>query len=224
MPRIARIVVPEEPHHMIQRGNRRLPTFFCEDDYCRYLDLLRERCEEHAVEVWAYCLMTNHVHLILVPATESGLRLALGQTHKRYTTHINKREGWTGHLWQARFSSYAMDEAHLLAAARYIELNPVRAGIVGDPSEYKWSSAKVHLAAKDDLVVKVAPLLSRIPNWKSFLSDSISPEDQEAIQKHSRTGRPLGDKAFFDRLQCVLGKDVRPKKPGPKKRDRWLSP
>ncbi len=172
------------------------------------------------MEVWAYCLMTNHVHLILVPATESGLRLALGQTHKRYTAHINKREGWTGHLWQARFASYVMDEAHLLAAARYIELNPVRAGMVGDPSEYKWSSARAHLATKDDLVVKVAPLLSRIPNWKSFLSDSISPEDQEAIQKHSRTGRPLGDKAFFDRLQRVLGKDVRPQKPGPKKKDR----
>lgn len=157
MPRIARIVVPGEPHHVVQRGNRRLPTFFCDDDYCRYLELLRSWCENHSVEVWAYCLMTNHVHLILVPATESGLRLALGETHKRYTAHINRREGWTGHLWQGRFSSYAMDEGYLLAAARYIELNPVRAGMVQDPYAYKWSSARAHLTAKDDLVVKVAP-------------------------------------------------------------------
>lgn len=216
MPRIARIVVPGEPHHVIQRGNRRLPTFFCDDDYCRYLDLLREWCEKSSVEVWAYCLMTNHVHLVLTPATESGLRMVLGETHKRYTTRINKREGWTGHLWQGRFSSYAMDETYLLAAVRYIELNPVRAGMVKDPSQYKWSSAQAHLNGRDDHLVKVAPLLSLVRNWSGFLSEPGYVEEQEKIEKHSRTGRPLGGMAFFDRLQQVLGRDVRPRKPGPK--------
>lgn len=217
MPRIPRIVVPGEPHHVIQRGNRRLPTFFCDDDYRYYLEGLRTFCDKFSVEVWAYCLMTNHVHLVLVPATESGLRLALGEAHKRYTVHINSREGWTGHLWQGRFSSYAMDESYLLATARYIELNPVRAGMVKDPADYTWSSAQAHLNKKDDLLVKVAPLLSKVPDWRTFLSEPESLEEQNAIKKHGRTGRPLGDSAFFDRLQKLLGKDVRPQKPGPKK-------
>ena len=216
MPRIPRIVVPGEPHHVIQRGNRRLPTFFCEDDYCFYLEWLHTCCEKYAVKIWAYCLMTNHVHLILVPAKESGLRLALGEAHKRYTAYINKRERWTGHLWQGRFSSYPMDEAYLLAAARYVELNPVRADIVKCPCEYKWSSARAHVKGEDDQFVDVAPLLSLVPDWESFLTGADSAEMQEHIKKHSRTGRPLGSNAFFDRLQQVLGKDVRPQKPGPK--------
>lgn len=218
MPRIARIVVPRGPHHVIQRGNRRLPTFFCDDDYRYYLEGLRTWCDKYSVEVWAYCLMTNHVHLILVPETESGLRLALGEAHKRYTVRINKREGWTGHLWQGRFSSFAMDERYLLAAARYIELNPVRAGMVKDAAEYKWSSAQAHLNKKDDLLVKVDPLLSLVSDWRSFLSDTVDTDEQEKIKRHSRTGRPLGSETFFNRLQAVLGKDVRPKKPGPKKK------
>ncbi len=162
--------------------------------------------------------MTNHVHLVLVPATESGLRLALGEAHKRYTVHINRREGWTGRLWQGRFSSYAMDESYLLAAARYIELNPVRAHMVKEPAEYKWSSARAHLKGEDDMLVKVAPLLSRVPDWKIFLAEAVSVKEKENIDKHGRTGRPLGNNAFFDRLHKILGKDVRPQKPGPKKK------
>ncbi|MEF2230472.1 MAG: transposase [Pseudodesulfovibrio sp.] len=217
MTRIARIVVPGEPHHVVQRGNRRLPTFFCEADYRLYLKLVGERCAKHSVAVWCYCLMTNHVHLIAVPETESGLRLAFGEAHRRYSLHVNQREGWTGHLWQDRFSSCAMDEPHVLAAARYIERNPVRAGMVAHPADYPWSSAKAHLRGKDDALVKAGPLLSLVPDWRGFIDAKDAPDDLDALRKHERTGRPLGDSAFFDRLQASTGADMRPKRPGPKK-------
>src|SRR3989337_4593233 len=129
MARLARVVAPGLPHHLTQRGNRRQETFFCEEDYRTYIRLVAEWCREYKVDVWAYCLMPNHVHMIVVPETENGLRRAIGEAHRLYTRHINFREGWRGHLWQGRFASYPMEENHLLATARYVELNPVRAGL-----------------------------------------------------------------------------------------------
>jgi len=124
MARIARVVAPGLPHHVTQRGNRRQQTFFCDDDYRAYLELMAQWCSRCAVEIWAYCLMPNHVHLIAVPESKDGLRSAIGEAHRRYTRRINFREGWRGHLWQGRFASYTMEERYLLAAARYIEMNP----------------------------------------------------------------------------------------------------
>lgn len=114
------------------------------------------------VKVWAYCLMPNHVHLIVVPRSEDGLRKAIGEAHRRYTRHINFREKWRGHLWQGRFSSFPMDEAYLLTAARYVELNPVRARLVQNPSDYPWSSTQAHISRKNDILVKTSPLLTRV--------------------------------------------------------------
>ena len=148
MPRIARAVAVGIPHHVTQRGNRRQPTFFCEDDYENYLSLIAEWCLRWGVDIWAYCLMPNHVHLIAVPSSEDGLRRAIGEAHRRYTRAVNFREGWRGHLWQGRFSSHAMEERYLLTAVRYIELNPVRAALVQKPEEYRWSSAAAHLEAR----------------------------------------------------------------------------
>ena len=110
MARIARVVAPGLPHHITQRGNRRQATFFGADDYQAYRALMREWCEYWKVEVWAYCLMPNHVHLIAVPPSEDGLRRAMGEAHRRYTRRVNFREGWRGHLWQGRFASYPLDE------------------------------------------------------------------------------------------------------------------
>ena len=129
MARLARVVIPGMPHHITQRGNRRQPTFFCEEDYAAYLELMGQWCKERGVAVWAYCLMPNHVHLIAVPKSEDGLRRAIGKAHRRYTRRVNFREQWRGHLWQGRFASFVLDEPYLLAAARYVELNPVRAGL-----------------------------------------------------------------------------------------------
>ena len=136
MARLARVVVPGMPHHVTQRGNRRQETFFRDDDYQAYLELMAEFCGQHGVEVWGYCLMPNHVHLIAVPKSEDGLRRAIGEAHRRYTRRINFREGWRGHLWQGRFASFVMDDDYLLAAARYIELNPVRARMVRKVHRY----------------------------------------------------------------------------------------
>src|SRR5262249_20206153 len=139
MARLARVVVPGVPHHITQRGNRRQRTFFCDEDYHCYLELMAQWCGAHEVEVWAYCLMPNHVHLIAVPRTAEGLTRAIGEAHLRYSRMITFREKWRGHLWQGRFASYVLDEPYLPTAARYVELNPVRAGLIESPSRYRWS-------------------------------------------------------------------------------------
>ncbi|MGB2823526.1 MAG: transposase, partial [Phycisphaerae bacterium] len=153
MARLARVVAPGYPHHVMQRGNRRQKTFFSVGDYSAYLELLAEWCGKCGVEVWAYCLMPNHVHLVVVPATADGLRRGIGEAHRRYTRRINFRKGWRGHLWQGRFASFVMDEDYLLEAVRYIEMNPVRAGLAATADAWRWSSAAAHVAGRDDVLV-----------------------------------------------------------------------
>jgi putative transposase len=217
MPRLARVVVPGYPHPLTQRGNRRQPTFFRPDDYIAYLDLMAEWCAELEVQVWAYCLMPNHVHLIAVPASEDGLRRAIGETHRRYTRHVNFREGWRGHLWQGRFASSVMDDEHLLAAARYVELNPVRAGLAAEPGAYPWSSAKAHLAGCDDRLVRVEPLLRLEPKWQTFLARGLEEQEAETLRRCERTGRPAGGGEFVAQLEALTGRPLQRKKPGPKR-------
>ncbi|MBS3810061.1 MAG: transposase [Desulfobacterales bacterium] len=216
MARLSRIVIPGYPHHVTQRGNRRQNTFFGDADYRQYIRLMAEWCEKLGVQIWAYCLMPNHVHLIAVPDDESGLAKAIGEAHRRYTRYINFREGWRGYLWQGRFASYAMDQHYLIATARYVELNPVRAGIAKYPKDYSWSSARAHLSNQDDELVKAAPLLNIIQNWERFLASGMPAEDEDGIKRHSKTGRPLGDDLFLETIEKLSGREVRPRKPGPK--------
>jgi putative transposase len=216
MARLARVVVPGVPHHVTQRGNRRQETFFGADDYAAYLALLGEWCGRCGVAVWAYCLMPNHVHLIVVPDRADALRRALGETHRRYTRRVNFRAGWRGYLWQGRFASFAMDERHLLRAARYVELNPVRAKLCRAPWRWRWSSAAAHVAGRDDDLVRVEPLLDRVQDWRQFLAEGLPTEEVELLRRHARTGRPLGETAFLDRIERLLHRVVRPAKPGPK--------
>ena len=218
MARIARIIALNYPHHIIQRGNRRQKTFFCEEDYLVYIDLMAHWCRHYQVDIWSWCLMPNHVHLIAVPQTTEGLARAIGEAHRRFTRHINFRENWRGHLWQGRFASFPMDEQHLLATARYIEMNPVAADLVEKPQDYRWSSARAHLAGKDDDLVKVAPLLGMVSDWKNFLTLS-SAEELDILNRHERTGRPLGTSSFVATLEQALGRILQPQKPGPKKKD-----
>jgi putative transposase len=138
--------------------------------------------------------------------------------NRRYTRMINFREGWRGHLWQGRFASFVLDEPYLLAAARYIELNPVRARLVTAPSEYRFSSAKAHLKGKDDVLVKVSPLLKMAGNWRRLLTSAVSEEDLKLFRQHECTGRVLGDDDFQKRLEKKLGRVLRRQKPGPKKK------
>ncbi len=220
MARLARAVAPGYPHHVTQRGNRRMQTFFGDDDYRAYVALMAEWCSRCGVEVWAYCLMPNHVHLVAVPATAAALAGGIGEAHRRYTRRVNFRKGWRGHLWQGRFSSYVMDEAHLLAAVRYVEANPVRAKLCRQPWRYPWSSAAAHVAGEDDLLVKVAPMLEivgrRMPDWQAYLALETPAETIRRLRLHERTGRPLGEAGFIAKLERLLGRPLARRKPGPK--------
>ena len=216
MARIGRVVAAGFPHHITQRGNRRQKTFFEDEDYYEYKRLMAEWCGKCKVEIWGYCLMPNHVHLIAVPKTEEMLRKAIGEAHRRYTRYINFRNKWTGYLWQGRFASFPMDENYLLAAARYVEMNPVRARIVKKADQYKWSSAQAHISGRDDGLVKAAPLLEMVGSWRDFLNTSLTPEEIESLRSHERTGRPLGSEKFMTKLEKKLGRTLKRVKPGPK--------
>lgn len=192
MPRQARIVIPNIPHHVIQRGNRKQATFFCEDDYQVYISLMHKACKKYYINIWAYCLMPNHVHLIAVPKTKESLAKAIGQGHEAYTRYINTKMGWKGYLWQGRFRSYPMDDVHLYNAGKYIELNPVNAGMVVKAYEYKWSSARVHLGLEECSFIDKSALLEKFGDWKSYLKEGILEEHKILLEEHEKSGKPLG--------------------------------
>ncbi len=157
--------------------------------------------------------------MIAVPKTTDGLKLSIGEAHRRYTRRINFREGWRGHLWQGRFSSFIMDEKYLLACTRYIELNPVRAGLVKNPEDWPWSSASSHIKGENDVLVNVSPLLHIVrKGWPDFLSKYPREADMELFRKHERTGRPLGDEQFIEKLETLLNRPLKLQKPGRKKK------
>lgn len=221
MARFARIVVPGVPHHVTQRGNRRQDVFFDDADYATYLTLLETGVAASGTELWAYCLMPNHVHLILVPPTEQALTQAVQEAHRRYTRHLNLKKDWKGYLWQGRYASFPMDEAHLLAAARYVELNPVRAGLVKRARDWRWSSARAHLAGKagkTDGALRVNRLLDMQPDWRAFLKQGLTDEEAEGLRSAERTGRPLGSAAFLQGLEKSTGRVLKKQKPGPKRK------
>jgi putative transposase len=187
------VVVPGLPHHITQRGNRREPLFFEAGDYRLYRRPYRHSgAPSSRAAVWAYCLMPNPVHLIMTPTDEDGLRATFGEAHRRYTRAINARFHWTGHLFQGRFGAVVMDEPHLLAAARYIALNPVVAGLVSRAEDWPWSSARAHLAGKDDELATVAPLRALIPDFAGLLAMPVDAAVAARIERAPTIGRPLG--------------------------------
>ena len=217
MARMPRVVVPGYPHHVTQRGNRKQQTFFCEDDYRFYLRLLSEQAKNAGTEIWAYCLLPNHVHLVMVPGKEDGLRAVLSEVHRRYTRFINIRGRWCGHLWQERYHSFIMDDSYLLATVRYVERNPVAARLCDHPDHWQWSSAIAHVQGRSDGCVKVEPMLGRVDNWRDYLADDNTPRQEiELIKTHTRTGRPLGDQAFVRKLEKITNRRLMPGKAGRK--------
>jgi len=218
MARMARVVIPTIPHHITQRGVRRMETFFDDEDYEMYLSLMREWCISSGIEIWAYCLMPNHVHLIAVPESEKSLAHGIGEAHRRYTRYINFKKSCKGYLWQGRFASFPMDEAYLLNSVRYVELNPVRAKLVKYAEDYRWSSAKAHLDGQDDVLVKVQPMLERVANWSELLSNGEQ-NMFDNLRMHERTGRPLGCDDFIDRMSLLTGRELGKQKPGPRRKE-----
>ena len=216
MARLPRLVLPGIPHHITQRGNRRERTFFEDGDYELYLDLLAEAAARSHVEIWSYCLMPNHVHIVAVPADEDGLRRTFRYVHRHYTGYINARLRVTGHLWQGRFSSVAMDEPHLVTALRYVALNPVRAKLVARPEDWPWSSTRAHLAAADDGVVAVGPALERVGDFATFLGEDFDEAlTYAALRKAESVGRPVGSAEWLEDMGQRTGKALAPRKRGP---------
>jgi putative transposase len=220
MARLARIIVPGLPHHVTQRGNGRQRTFFSDADYARYRDLLAAHCRAADVEVWAWCLMPNHVHLILVPQDADGIRRALSKVHRAYAGAIHARERRTGHFWQGRFGSVALDEDHLLSAFRYVALNPVRARLAKRAEDWPWASTRAYLTSDGDGVTTLAPMRARFPDMAGLL-ESPQVYDKAAFERLRQAetiGRPLGGKAFIEALSAELGTPLAPGRRGRKKR------
>jgi putative transposase len=216
MARLARVVIPGHPHHVTQRGNGRARTFFGDGDYALYRDLLATHCRESEVEVWAWCLMPNHVHLILVPSDPDGLRRALARVHRRYAGIVQARRKRSGHFWQGRFGAVAMDEEHLAAAVRYVSLNPVRARLVERAQDWRWSSTRAHLRGKDDGLTELAPIKDRFPDFADLLASSPEADLFTPLRAAESVGRPLGDNGFLTRIERLTKRSLKPGKRGPK--------
>ena len=210
MPRLARTVCARVPHHVTQRGNRRETVFFTDDDRQAYLGWLQDYAEKHEVEVLAYCLMSNHIHLVAVPKTEDGLQGTLKPLHMRYAQRINRTRGWKGHLWQGRFFSSALDEDYLWAAIRYVERNPVRARMVRKAENYRWSSAAAHCGLRPDPVLTGSPSWRRqfdsIGNWSAWLAEGDEPDKLDVLRLHADKGLPCGSARFIQKLEKMTGR------------------
>ncbi|MBP6012272.1 MAG: transposase [Alphaproteobacteria bacterium] len=215
MARLARAVFPGLPHHVTQRGNGRARTFFSDGDYRLYRDLLGEHAAAAGVEVWAWVLMPNHVHLILVPQDADGLRRALAPVHRYYAGHVHLRQERSGHFWQGRFGCVAMDEDHLGAALRYVALNPVRARLCKRAVDWPWSSVHAHLGQADGLT-QCGPVLSRYPNFRALIERGEDEALSQSLRQAETIGRPLGSDRFIARLERKSGRVLKPAKRGRK--------
>ena len=224
MPRQARSVCAQVPHHITQRGNRREQVFFTDEDRQAYLGWLKEYAEKHKVDILAYCLMTNHIHLVAVPRTEDGLQQTLKPLHMRYAQRINRTRGWKGHLWQGRFFSSALDEAYLWAAIRYVERNPVRARMVRKAENYRWSSARAHCRLMQDDVLTTNPSWRKqfeaIGDWSAWLAQGDAPQELEVLRRNADKGLPCGSEKFIRKLEKLTGRGLQYRPQGrPRKND-----
>jgi putative transposase len=222
MSRIARVVAVGLPHHITQRGNYQQDVFVDEEDRKQYLLWIREYSIKYGLSVLAYCLMKNHVHFIAIPAKEDSLAKTFNTAHMRYSRYFNRKLKQRGHLWQGRFYSCVLDESHLILATRYIERNPVRAGLVKKPWQWPWSSASAHAQAKKDLFTGLVDFLvvvgMRHDYWKEYIDSTEEPNFLQNIRKYTLAGYPLGIPAFIERLEGKLHRSLhvlpagRPKK------------
>lgn len=210
MPRLSRAVFAGIPHHITQRGNRREDIFFTDEDREAYLSWLKEYSDRYEVEILAWCLMTNHIHLVAVPATDEGLHRVLKPLHMRYAQRINRARGWKGHLWQGRFFSSPLDEAYLWAAVRYVERNPVRAGMVRRAEQYRWSSAVAHCGRLSDGLLKLESDWSKpfteMKDWSAWLAEGDEAEELQMLRRNVEKGLPCGSEGFIQKLGKQAGR------------------
>lgn len=219
MPRLARVVGVGLPHHIVQRGNCRQRVFESEYDREYYLRLISECSSRAGLSILAYCLMTNHVHFIAIPKKKDSMARTFNSAHMRYSQYFNYKHKLIGHLWQGRYFSCVLDERHLIAAARYVERNPLRAALVGSAENWKWSSAAVHcVRAGDpfgfslDSLLEILGLSGR--GWRELLDEAQAETEISEIRAHTSVGRPLGNKSFLAGIEKRLGRRVGAMPPG----------
>ena len=215
MPRRSRIVIPGMPHHVTQRGNNREVVFHSDGDRRFYLDVVEHHTRENQVRILGYCLMTNHVHLIVVPERPESLARALKCAHAAYAHCWNRFAGRSGHLWQGRFYSCPLDPSHLESALRYVDLNPVRAGLVATASEWRWSSARAHVdPAKCDRLLGLG-WMEWFGGWdhaewvESLGGDGEDGDGWAALRRSTLSGAPCGSDEFVERLETLQGRRLR---------------
>lgn len=197
------------PYHVTQRGSRGQDVFFSDDDRRNYLSHLKDYAERYDLDILAYCLMTNHIHLVVIPHTTESLALTLRTVHMRHSQSINARFGWTGHLWQARYFSTAVDEAHLWTAVRYVERNPVRAGLAAHAEDYNWSTAAFHLGMKRDRLVRSDTQWGgAVDGWRAELAGFEDEDEVQLLRNRTKSGFPCGDEEFVQRLSEALGRPL----------------
>ncbi|MGH8197587.1 MAG: transposase [Steroidobacteraceae bacterium] len=212
MPRHARTVFPGVPHHVTQRGNRRERVFFSRGDHAAYLGLLGEQAKQFIVDVVAYCLMPNHVHLVVIPSNLDGLHLMFKAVHGQYAQRVNRVRNQKGHIWQGRYFSSPLDAHYLLNAVRYVELNPVRAQMVVRAEDYAWSSAAAHCGLRNDPLVDSKPrlrLLAGIANWSHWLTEESAENAFETLRRHGGRNLPCGSSEFVAQLERSAGRTLR---------------
>ena len=216
MPRFRRLVVPGHPHHVTQRGVRKQTTFFDDFDYQTYLKIGEDLRSTSSLVVLAYCLMPNHVHAVVIPKHERDLAEFFGRLHQDYARRTNLRYNWSGHLWQNRFFSVVMDARHTLAALRYVELNPVRSGLVAAPHDWPWSSARGNLGLVHDDMIAGQPALQLVGDWRTYLYGPENISDLQELRRATSSGRPMGSDHFLGVIESLSGRRVRKRRAGRK--------
>jgi putative transposase len=213
MPRTARLVIPGLPHHVVQRAARGKALFYTDQDRRRYLDLLAEYATRHHLQIWAWCLMPDHVHLVAVPEDALSLAAALIPLQTQYSRHIHQTHKKRGILWAGRYGSCPMDEPHAWEAVRYVERNPLRAKIILRPDRYPWSSAGGHAGLrKDPLLSGALESRGKVKNWAQWLRAGEDAALVQTIRASTRTGRAAGDEAFLARIEKLTARPLRPRK------------
>jgi putative transposase len=219
MARLARVVVPGLSYHVTQWGNRRADIFLSDEDRLLYLALMRDYGAKAGLEFRAWCLMSNHVHFVVVAGREDSLSRGIGLAHRRFAAWLNARQGWLGHLWANRFFSTPLDETHLWRAIRYVERNPVRAGLVARAEEWAWSSARARVeGCPDPLLAPGWPEPQRLSGWREWLAEPDDGEELKRLRLCTQTGRPCGTPDFVARLESALNRSLTPRKRGRKPR------
>jgi putative transposase len=214
MGRALRYIAPGVPHHVTQRGNRGQQVFFCDADYQRYLEWLAGYSERYGLAVAAYCLMPNHVHLVVIPGDERAIPAVLAPLHARYAARLNHREGHSGHLWHNRYFSCVLDDLHYYRATRYVERNPVRARLVQQAADWPWSSARSHSTGSPDPVLSAAAVLPEVEDWSAWLAIDQEAAEETALRRATLSGAPCGDAEFVQAMEARAGRPLLPRPRG----------